>query len=96
MNQVPEGQPNVASLEEFLRDTLEETETLIEGLDQAVEQVRNEFRGRREHLRARLYAFRLAEDSLFDAEVRQLAEGLSNGNQPPTFSIEAVLERQGQ
>lgn len=90
-----EAQLNVASMEEFLRDTLEETETLLELLDDAVERVRDEFRERREHLRARLYALRLADDSAFDKEVRRLADDLSSGGQPATFSLESKLERQG-
>ena len=87
-----EGRPDVASMEEFLRDTLRETESLLEALDVAVDQ----FRGRREHLRARLYALRLADDSALDAEVRHLADDLATGHRPATFSLDAMMERQGQ
>ena len=88
-------QPNVATMEDFLRETLEETEALLENLDDAVERVRNEFRGRREHLRARLYALRLADEETFDKGLRELASDLSVGGLPQVFSLDAKLGHQG-
>ncbi len=90
-----ERQPTVAPMEEFLRETLEETEALLEGLAEDVERVRDEFRGRREHLRARLYALRLADDASFEQEVGRLDSDLSSGHTPTTFSLEVKLEHQG-
>jgi hypothetical protein len=97
MNPAPQAaRPSVASMEEFLRETLVETESMLELLDEAVDRAREEFRGRREHLRARLYALRLADDAAFDADVRRLADDLSSGARPATFSFEAAMDRHDQ
>lgn len=89
MNSLPqEAEPNVSSMEEFLRDTLRDTEALDEALDQ--------LRVRREHLRTRLYALQLADDAQLNADVQRLADELGSGGQPPTFPLEALVERQGQ
>jgi hypothetical protein len=38
----------------------------------------------------------LADDAAFDADVRQLADDLSSGARPATFSLEAAMDRHGQ
>jgi len=83
--------PNVASMEEFLSDLLVDADRL----DETLAIVHAGLREARDHLRARLYTLRLADDAGFRADVDQLAEEMEAGRRPVTFSLAEVLERQG-
>lgn len=81
---------DVASMEDFLRDTLRSAEVLNSVLSQAL----SDLRRARDELRVRLYALQLAEDASLASDVHRLADDLGAGSRPQTFSLEAVLERQ--
>ncbi len=92
MGSASQDGPNVASMQEFIRETLRD----MEATDQVLGRLRVDVRAQMDHLRGRLYALELADDKGLDAEVRQLADDLGAGRTPPTFSLDAVMERQGQ
>lgn len=82
----------VSSMAEFLSSLLLDAERL----DKTLQQVHADIREAKEHLRSRLYALRLADDAAFRSDVDRLAEDLTAGEAPPTFSLEEVRERQIQ
>jgi hypothetical protein len=84
------GDSNVASMEEFLRDLLRDADQL----DQTLTTLHSNVREARDHLRSRLYALHLADDTAFQSDVDQLHQDVQDGTPPQTFSLAEVLERE--